>query len=90
MIMKDKSNPLLRAAYLEAVDKQLQGNDPPETRQTFDRLRAEGHSEEDTKLLIASAIAAESYWVMKTQKPFNRDRFVRNLQKLPDQNFDDE
>ncbi len=88
--MKDKSNPLLRAAYLEAVDKQLQDNDPPETRQTFDRLRSEGDNEQDAKLLIASAIAAESYLVMKTQKPFNRDRFIRNLQKLPDQNFDEE
>ncbi len=88
--MKDKSNPLLRAAYLEAVDKQLQDNDPPETRQTFDRLRSEGYNEQDAKLLIASAIAAESYLVMKTQKPFNRDRFIRNLQKLPDQNFDEE
>jgi len=80
-------NPHLQAVYLEAVDNQLQNNDPPETRLTLDRLRKLNFSEHDAKLLIASAIAVETYEVMNTQKPFNRERFIHNLQCLPDQSF---
>jgi len=83
-------NPYLQAAYLEIVDNQLRDNDPPETRQTFDRLRKLNISERDAKLLIASAIAVETFAIMKHQKPFNEERFIRNLNRLPDQSFVDE
>jgi hypothetical protein len=76
--------------YLEAVETQLHDNNPPETRQTFERLRAEGISEKDAKVLIGSVIAVETYEIMKSGKPFDHTRFVRNLDRLPDQNFDDE
>jgi hypothetical protein len=85
-----KHNPILKAVYLEAVEAQLRENNPPETRQTFDRLRSEGVSEKDAKILIGSVIAVETYEVMKSQQPFNHERFVRNLNRLPDQNFDEE
>ena len=85
-----KHNPILKAVYLEAVDTQLRDNDPPETRQTFDRLRAEGITEKDAKLLIGSVIAAETYEIMKSGTPFNKERFIRNLDRLPDQTFLDE
>ncbi len=88
--MKSRShNPHLKAAYLDTVENQLRDNDPPETRQTLDRLRTEGYSEEDAKVLIASVIAAETYWIMKSGSPFNHERFLRNLQRLPDQSFED-
>jgi hypothetical protein len=88
--MKSRSyNPRLKAVYLEAVENQLRDNDPPETRQTFDRLRKEGYNEKDAKVLIASVIAAESFWIMKSGTPFNHERFVRNLKRLPDQSFDE-
>lgn len=82
-----RPDPQLKAVYLEVVENQLRDNNPPETRQTLERLRKEGFSEKDAKLLIASAIAAESYYVMKSGTEFNRERFVRNLQQLPDQSF---
>jgi len=44
---------------------------------------AEGYSAENAKDLIAQAVAMESYIVMKTQAPFNRERFVRKLMALP-------
>ena len=78
-----KTNPYLREAFLEVVDNQLRDNNPPETKLTLDRLKAEGYSAEDAKLLIAQAVAVETYVIMKTQTPFNRERFVRNLMALP-------
>ena len=44
---------------------------------------AEGYSAENAKDLIAQAVAVEAYIIMKTQAPFNRERFVRNLMALP-------
>jgi hypothetical protein len=88
--MKSRShNPRLKAVYLEAVENQLRDNNPPETRQTFDRLRREGYNEQDAKVLIASVIAAESFWIMKSGSLFNQKRFVRNLKRLPNQSFDE-
>jgi hypothetical protein len=82
-----KNNALLNGAMLEAVETQLSNNDPPETRQTLDRLLAWGFTEKDAKQLIASAIFAESVEVLKYQTPFNHDRFVRFLNQLPKQKF---
>jgi hypothetical protein len=78
-----RPNPHLRAAFLEGVDNQLRDNNPPETKETLERLMAEGYSAENAKDLIAQAVAVEAYIVMKTQAPFNRERFVRNLKALP-------
>ena len=33
----EKSNPHLHAAFMEVVDNQIAGNDPPETRETLNR-----------------------------------------------------
>ncbi|MGD0038700.1 MAG: hypothetical protein ABSC53_15550 [Bacteroidota bacterium] len=80
---KVKTNPVLYAAYMEVVENQLRDNDPPETRATFDRLKSEGFSELDAKKLIAQAIVAETFWIMKKKEDFNLTRFVRNLNRLP-------
>lgn len=87
---KSKGNPILKAVYLEVVENQLRENDPPETRQAFERLCSQGFSEKDAKLLIGSVIAAETYEIHKSGKPFDHNRFVRNLQRLPSQDFDEE
>ena len=59
--MKSSSyNPHLKAAYLEVAENQLRDNNPPETRQTFERLLREGFNDHDAKVLIAPVIAAET------------------------------
>ena len=87
---KPKHNPILNAVYLRAVATQLRTNNPPETGQTYDRLRREGFSNKDARLLIGSAIAVETYEIVKSKRPFDHERFVRNLNRLPDQSFEDE
>ncbi|MHB8844708.1 MAG: DUF1841 family protein [Nitrospirota bacterium] len=82
--MPEKFNPRLRAAFLEAVEKQLRDNEPPETLRTYERLLREGHSEAEAKDLIGAAIAAETYWILKENQPFNHDRFANTLNRLPE------
>lgn len=74
---------------LEAVDAQLEDNELPETRKTLERLEREGFSTKDVKSLIASVIAVESFLALKRDEEFNDDRFARNLNKLPSQDFDE-
>ena len=81
--MAEKFNSYLQSAILEAVENQLEGNDPPETRLTYERLLREGHSEEDAKKLIGAVVAAEMFWIMKRNTPFDHARFVAALEQLP-------
>jgi exopolyphosphatase/pppGpp-phosphohydrolase len=71
------------AAALEVVENQLRDDDPPETRETFDRLVGEGHTEADAKRLIAAVVLAEIGEVLQTNAPFNHSRFVVALDRLP-------
>jgi len=64
-------NPRLREAILEVVDNQLRDLDPPETKQTFDRLRADGVSEEEAKRLLGCVVASEIFEVLKWGQPFD-------------------
>jgi len=78
-----KENPILKSAILEVVDNQLKSGDPPETRQTFNRLIGEGISEEDAKIYIGQAVAVEIFNVMKHCESFNLERYRHNLSRLP-------
>ena len=78
-----KTNPRLGAAFLEVVDNQIRDDDPPETRLTVKRLVGERFSESDAKRLVATVVAAETFWIMKRQEEFNLKRFVQNLNRLP-------
>jgi hypothetical protein len=83
--MMNKSEPKLKAAILEAVNNQLKSGDPPETRQTFNRLIVEGISEKDAKIYIGQAIAVEIFNVMKHGETFNLGRYRNNLSRLPEE-----
>ena len=65
------------------VKNQLEANDPPQTRETFDRLVSEGISEEDAKVYVAQAVCVEVYETLRENKPFNLQRYLRNLKRLP-------
>jgi hypothetical protein len=78
-----KENPYLKSAILEVVENQLQANDPPETRQTYDRLISEGYSEVEAKKLIGCVVSLEIFDVLKKQEPFNPERFAKALNELP-------
>ena len=81
----DKTNPHLRAAFMEVVDNQIANNDPPETRKTLQRLTLQGMSEEDARLYIGQAVCIEVWDIMRNKREFNLERFVRNLENLPEE-----
>ena len=87
---ESEGNPHLRAAIMKVVENQIRSNDPPQTRQTFERLVAAGHSEKEAKRLIGCVVSAEIFDVLKKNEPFNLDRFVKGLNNLPAMPWDEE
>jgi hypothetical protein len=72
----------LRDAILKTVENQLVNRNPPETKQTYDRLLREGHSENAAKLLIVNVFAAEIFEVVNRHEPFNHHLFAKALNRL--------
>jgi Domain of unknown function (DUF1841) len=87
---KSESNPHLQAAIMKVVENQVRSNDPPQTQQTFKRLIEAGHSEKEAKRLIGCVVSAEIFDVLKKNEPFNLDRFVKGLNKLPAKPWEEE
>ncbi len=81
-------NENLKKEILSVVNNQLKNNDPPETKLTYNRLIKEGFSDIDAKKLIGQCVIVEIFDVMKSNKPFDIKRYVKNLEQLPKEPFD--
>ncbi len=81
-------NENLKKEILSVVNNQLKNNDPPETKLTYNRLIKEGFSDIDAKKLIGNCVLVEIYDIMKSNKPFDIKRYVKNLEQLPKEPFD--
>ena len=76
------ANPHLKAAILEVVENQLRENNPPETRETFERLLAAGYSRQEAIERIGSAVVGEIWAVLKENKPYDAVRYRAALEKI--------
>lgn len=75
-------NPHLKAAILEVVENQIRNSNPPETRQTLERLLAAGYSRKQAIEMIGSALVEEIWAILHDHKPFDRARFTALLEQL--------
>ncbi len=66
----------------------MDNNDPPETAATFKRLLNANFSHLEAKMLIAQCVSFEMISVVTEGKPFNLKRFIKNLNKLSNANFE--
>ena len=85
-----KANKRLNKAILDVVENQLRDLDPPETKETFDRLIEEDYSEEEARTLIGYVVASEIFDILKYMKPYNHERYVDALRRLPELPVDEE
>ncbi|HYF66535.1 MAG TPA: hypothetical protein VD884_00300 [Ohtaekwangia sp.] len=83
-----KNGERAREEIFEVIKNQMEGNDPPETKITYDRLRNQGYNDLQTKQLIGQCIAVELFEMLKFRKPYNRERYLKNLKRLPKEPFD--
>ena len=83
-----ETNEKLREQIFLIINNQLQDNDPPETKTTFDRLQSQGYDDFQSRQMIGQCLAVELYDVMKHGNPYNNDRYVKNLLALPKEPFE--
>lgn len=76
-------------AIFTIVERQLKTNDPPETNETFRRLKKEGFCTLVIKQLISKCIAFEISITLKHKGAYNNERYVRHLKELPSDPVDD-
>lgn len=77
-----KSSRIVRRAILEAVENQLAMDDPPETKQTLDRLMAAGYSRQEAVKMIGGALTEEMWEMLHEQKEHDPKRYKARLDKL--------
>lgn len=66
----------------------MKDNNPPETKIAYDRLRKQGFDDFVTRQMIGQCVAVELFEVLKFGKPFDNERYIKNLSGLPKEPFD--
>jgi Zn/Cd-binding protein ZinT len=81
--MGRKRYPYLRDVILQVVEQQINTNNPPQTRQTYNRLLKEGYTEKEAKQLIGYVISVEMFNVADKKESFNLSSYIKALDRLP-------
>jgi hypothetical protein len=55
---------------------------------TYDRLIKQGFNDFQTRQMIGQCLMVELFDVMKYGKPYNNERYVKNLSALPKEPFE--
>lgn len=82
------ANLRLKKTILEVVDNQLKANDPPCTKDTYEKLIDAGYSKSEAKDKIGAVVLTEIYDILKEGQPFDEERFKAALQEMLRQSLD--
>ncbi|MFC3607627.1 hypothetical protein [Stutzerimonas tarimensis] len=77
-------------ALLEAIENQLEADDPSAVKATLNKLTLVGYSREESLQLMARVLADEIQQMMSLERPFDRTRYEALLRQLPTLPDDDE
>ncbi len=72
----------MKKLILEVVNNQLRDNDPPVTKQTYQKLLELGYSPSEAKEKIGAVLMEEIYDIMKENKPHDEERYREALLDL--------
>jgi len=83
-----ETNEIIRKQIFEIIENQIRENNPPETNVTYNRLRKQGFNDFQTKQMIGQCLAVELFNIIKFDKNYNNERYIKNLKALPKEPFD--
>ena len=78
-----ESGQLAGEAIVEVIENQISEDNPPETRQTLERLIKFGETRENAIRYIASVLSVEIFDMLKSKEEFDLQRYIKNLKNLP-------
>ncbi len=76
------SNKILKSQMLQAVENQMKLNEPKCVNSTFQRLVAEGYTEQTAKEMIAAILIEQMYFILKENNKFNEEEYEERLNRL--------
>lgn len=82
-VVQDDVNLVLHIRFHHIVENQLAEDNPPAVGQVMRVLMQKGLKEHDAAHAVASAVAFELYEMMEKSRPFDEQRYIRELRKLP-------
>ncbi len=78
-----QDNAISQEQIFAAIKNQIVSSYPPETKTTFSRLVRMGFNESETYEMISQCLSIEYADALMDKKAFDRNRYVRNLNLLP-------
>jgi hypothetical protein len=72
------------ATLVEAIENQLEADDPPAVRATLNKLSLVGYEREEILRLMALVLAHEIEAMLRDNRPFDRDGYEQALRALPE------
>ena len=82
------ANLRLKKLILEVVDNQLRENNPPVTKESYDKLIDAWYSAREAKEKIGAIVIEEIYDVMKENQPYDEKRYTQALRNMVQQCID--
>ena len=82
------ANLRLKKLILEVVDNQLRENNPPVTKESYDKLIDAGYSAREAKEKIGAIVIEEIYDVMKENQLYDEKRYTQALRNMVQQCID--
>lgn len=76
------ANLRLKKTILEVVDNQLKANDPPCTKETYEKLLDAGYSKSEAKDKIGAVVSSEIYDILQKGQNFDEERYKNCLQEM--------
>jgi hypothetical protein len=72
------------ATLIEAIENQIESDNPPAAKATFNKLTLVGYGREDILEMMAHVLAVEIDGILKDDRPFNTEWYEKALRALPD------
>lgn len=82
------ANLRLKNTILEVVDNQINANDPPCTKEVYEKLQEAGYSKSEAKDKIGAIVLTEIYDILKAGKSFDEKKYKKSLEEMLQQNID--
>lgn len=82
------ANLKLKKTILEVVDNQLKANDPPCTKDIYEKLLDAGYSKAEAKEKIGAVVLTEIYDILKEGHSFDEEKYKNSLEEMLRQSID--
>jgi hypothetical protein len=81
--MDNTNKDQINIKLIAVINTQIETNDPPISRTTFERLCNSGFGEEESKKLMVNVLVHEMFMINKHDEIFDQDRFTAMMNALP-------